>query len=94
LLLKSLPFICAPAFHGPTSVRAPPRARVPVRAWQVVGLACLLPALAWVPTLGRVHQALHSGDHRAVPIQGLAHTGHAAMLRTSSSCAQAPPQPR
>ena len=54
------------------------RLRAGARAWQAVWLACLLLALAWVPTLGRVHQALHSGDHRTVPIQGLAHTGDAA----------------
>lgn len=54
------------------------RPRAGARAWQAVWLACLLLALAWVPTLGRVHQALHSGDHRTVPIQGLAHTGDAA----------------
>ena len=54
------------------------RLRAGARAWQVAWLACLLLALAFVPTLGRVHQALHSGDHRAVPIHGLAHAGHAA----------------
>ena len=54
-------------------------------------LACLLLALAWVPTLGRVHQALHSGDHRAVPIQGFAHTGHAADAAHPHASAQAAP---
>ena len=54
------------------------RLRAGARAWQMFWLACLLLALVFVPTLGRVHQALHSGDHRAVPIYGLAHTGHAA----------------
>ena len=61
------------------------------RAWQVAWLACLLLALAWVPTLGRVHQALHSGDHRAVPIQGFAHAGHAADAAHPHARAQAAP---
>ena len=61
------------------------------RAWQVAWLACLLLALAWVPTLGRVHQALHSGDHRTVPIQGLAHTGHAGDAAHPHARAQAAP---
>ena len=65
------------------------------RAWQVAWLACLLLALAWVPTLGRVHQALHSGDHRAVPIYGLAHTGMPVMLRTPMPVRRRhQPQPR
>ena len=59
------------------------------RAWQAVWLACLLLALAWVPTLGRVHQALHSGDHRAAPIQGLAHTGDAAHPHARAQAAPA-----
>ena len=61
------------------------------RAWQVVWLACLLLALAWVPTLGRVHQALHFGDHRAMPIHGLAHAGHAADVAHPHASAQAAP---
>ena len=61
------------------------------RAWQVAWLACLLLALAWVPTLGRVHQALHSGDHRAVPIQGFAHTGHAGDAAHPHARAQVAP---
>ena len=61
------------------------------RAWQVVWLACLLLALAWVPTLGRVHQVLHSGDHRAMPIHGLAHAGHAADSAHPHASAQAAP---
>lgn len=67
------------------------RLRAGARAWQVVWLACLLLALAWVPTLGRVHQALHSGDHRAVPIHGLAHAGHAADSAHPHAIAQAAP---
>lgn len=67
------------------------RLRAGARAWQVAWLACLLLALAWVPTLGRVHQALHSGDHRAVPIQGLAHAGHAADSAHPHAIAQAAP---
>ena len=59
------------------------------RAWQVAWLVCLLLALAWVPTLGRVHQALHSGDHRTVPIQGLAHTGDAAHPHARAQAAPA-----
>lgn len=54
-------------------------------------LACLLLALAWVPTLGRVHQALHSGDLRAMPIHGLAHAGHAADSAHPHASAQAAP---
>ena len=61
------------------------------RAWQVAWLACLLLALAWVPTLGRVHQALHSGDHRAVLIHGLAHAGDAADSAHPHANAQAAP---
>ena len=67
------------------------RPRAGARAWQAVWLACLLLALAWVPTLGRVHQALHSGDHRAVPIHGLAHAGHAADSAHPHARAQAAP---
>lgn len=67
------------------------RLRAGARAWQVAWLACLLLALAWVPTLGRVHQALHSGDHRAVPIHGLAHAGHAADSAHPHAIAQAAP---
>lgn len=67
------------------------RLRAGARAWQVAWLACLLLALAWVPTLGRVHQALHSGDHRTVPIQGFAHTGHAGDAAHPHARAQAAP---
>lgn len=67
------------------------RPRAGARAWQAVWLACLLLALAWVPTLGRVHQALHSGDHRAVPIQGFAHTGHAGDAAHPHARAQVAP---
>ena len=67
------------------------RLRAGARAWQVVWLACLLLALALVPTLGRVHQALHSGDHRAVPIQGFAHTGHAGDAAHPHARAQVAP---
>ena len=67
------------------------RLRAGSRAWHVVWLACLLLALALVPTLGRVHQALHSGDHRAVPIHGLAHAGHAADSAHPHAIAQAAP---
>ena len=67
------------------------RLRTVARAWRMFWLACLLLALAWVPTLGRVHQALHSGDHRAVPIQGLAHTGHAGDAAHPHARAQVAP---
>ena len=67
------------------------RPRAGARAWQAAWLACLLLALAWVPTLGRVHQALHSGDHRAVPIQGFAHTGHAGDAAHPHARAQVAP---
>lgn len=67
------------------------RLRAGARAWQMVWLACLLLALAWVPTLGRVHQALHSGDHRTVPIQGFAHTGHAGDAAHPHARAQVAP---
>ena len=67
------------------------RLRAGARAWQMFWLASLLLALAWVPTLGRVHQALHSGDHRAMPIQGFAHTGHAADAAHTHARAQAAP---
>ncbi|WP_453934390.1 hypothetical protein [Acidovorax temperans] len=67
------------------------RPRAGARAWQMVWLACLLLALVFVPTLGRVHQALHSGDHRAVPIYGLAHAGHAADAAHPHASAQAAP---
>ena len=67
------------------------RLRAGARAWQMFWLACLLLALALVPTLGRVHQALHSGDHRTVPIQGLAHTGHAGDAAHPHARAQAAP---
>lgn len=61
------------------------------RVWQMFWLASLLLALAWVPTLGRVHQVLHSGDHRAMPIHGLAHAGHAADSAHPHASAQAAP---
>lgn len=67
------------------------RPRAGARAWQAAWLACLLLALAWVPTLGRVHQALHSGDHRTVPIQGFAHTGHAGDAAHPHARAQVAP---
>lgn len=67
------------------------RPRAGARAWQAAWLACLLLALAWVPTLGRVHQALHSGDLRAMPIHGLAHAGHAADSAHPHASAQAAP---
>ena len=67
------------------------RPRAGARAWQMVWLACLLLALVFVPTLGRVHQALHSGDHRAVPIQGLAQTGHAGDAAHPHARAQVAP---
>ena len=67
------------------------RPRAGARAWQMVWLACLLLALVFVPTLGRVHQALHSGDHRAGPIQGFAHTGHAGDAAHPHARAQVAP---
>ena len=67
------------------------RLRAGARAWQMFWLASLLLALAWVPTLGRVHQALHSGDHRAMPIHGLAHAGHAADSAHPHASAQVAP---
>ena len=67
------------------------RLRAGARAWQVVWLACLLLALAWVPTLGRVHQALHSGDHRAALIHGFVHAGHTADAAHPHANAQAAP---
>lgn len=67
------------------------RLRTVARAWRMFWLACLLLALAWVPTLGRVHQALHSSDLRAMPIHGLAHAGHAADSAHPHASAQAAP---
>lgn len=61
------------------------------RVWQMFWLASLLLALAWVTTLGRVHQVLHSGDHRAMPIHGLAHAGHAGDAAHPHASAQAAP---
>ena len=67
------------------------RLRAVARAWRMFWLACLLLALALVPTLGRVHQALHSSDLRAMPIHGLAHAGHAADSAHPHASAQAAP---
>ncbi len=67
------------------------RLRAVARAWRMFWLACLLLALALVPTLGRVHQALHSSDLRAMPIHGLAHAGHAADAAHPHASAQAAP---
>ena len=67
------------------------RLRAGARAWQMFWLACLLLALALVPTLGRVHQALHSGDHRAALIHGFVHAGHTADAAHPHANAQAAP---
>lgn len=67
------------------------RLRAGARAWQMGWLACLLLALAWVPILGRVHQALHSGEHRAALIHGFVHAGNAADSAHPHASAQAAP---
>jgi len=80
-----------PLLHHRPPARPALRTRAEVRAWNAAWLAWLLLALVLVPTLGRVHQALHSGDHRAVPIHGLAHTGPAGDAAHPHARAQAAP---